>query len=76
MIAYINVQSQQNKIREKTFDLTQLMSDMRFDHIGLDEKSRYCTTLSDYYRNPQRFCRHAIIQQMEKQSPAMNTNHV
>ena len=66
MIAYINVQSLQNKIREKTFDLTQLMSEMRFDHIGLDETSRDCTTLSYQDRNPQRFCRHEIIQQMEK----------
>ena len=53
------------KIRKNKFDLTHLMSDMRFDPRGLDKTSRDWTYPPDEEKTPQRFCGNAMIQQLD-----------
>ena len=63
---FINVQSPPKTRRGgKNFDLTHLMSDMDFDHIGLEETSRYCPSLQYEDRTPQRFRGHFMSQKLD-----------
>ena len=66
LIGFINAQSLPKTRRgSKNFDLTHLMSDMKFDHIGIAETSRHWPSLQEEYRIPQRFRVHFMSQQID-----------
>ena len=66
LVGFINAQYLPKTRRgNKNFDITHLISDMKFDHIGLAETSRHWPYLQEEDRIPQMFWGHFVIQQLD-----------
>ena len=69
-IVFINVQSLPKTRRGiKKIDLTRLMSDMKFDHLGLADTSRHRPSLQEEYRITQIPQGDFMIQQLDSITP-------
>ena len=66
LILFTNIQSLPKTRRgSKNFDVTQLILDMKFDHIKLSETSRHWTYLQEEDTIPQRFQGNFMSQKLD-----------
>ena len=65
-IVLLNIQPLPNSRKgEKNFDIPHLITDKKFDQLGLTDIRRHCPSLIDDVRIPQIFSFHFMSQQLE-----------